>query len=367
MQTNFAALAPSAKIVWSRQVWKNARDMAFTTKFTGSGDNNVIQRITELTKTEKGERVIMQLLADLVEDGVAGDDEREGEEEAMQSYSTQIDIDLISHGVRNKGKLSDQKSVIVFRENGRDRLAYWLANRMDQLAFLTLSGIAYTLKNDGSPRVGPFASLAFAAQVTAPTTGRYRRWDGTVLQTGNTAAIVATDLPNYKMIVDSIAFAKDHYIKGLAAGGKEYYVLFVKPGTLASLKKDADYQRAVVGIATKDGANSPFFTGGVVTIDGAVIQEHRLVYNTKGAASGSAKWGAGSNIDGTRSLLCGGQALGMADLGPAEWNEKTFQYGSSQGINIDKMFGLLKPRYTSIYDANTVQDFGVFAIDTFLQ
>lgn len=365
MQTNFAALAPQAKVVWSRQVWKNARDMAFITKFTGAGDNNVIQRITELTKTEKGERVVMQLLADLVEDGVVGDDEREGEEEAMQSYSTQIDIDLISHGVRNKGKLADQKAVIVFREHGRDRLAYWLANRMDQLAFLTLSGISYAFKNDGAARVGPFASLAFASQVTAPTTGRYRNWNGSALTTGDTSVIASTFVPTYKMVVDQVAFCKDHYIKGLGAGGKEYYVQFVKPGTLAQLKKDSDYQRAVTHVAAKDGLNSPWFTGGVVTIDGVVFHEHRLVYSTKGAASGS-KWGSGSTVDGTRNLMCGAQALGMADLGPAEWNEKTFQYGSSQGINVDKMFGLLKPRYTSIYDASTVQDFGVFATDTYL-
>jgi hypothetical protein len=54
-----------------------ARDLSFMTKFTG-GTDAVVQRITELTKTEKGERALMFLLADLVEDGVTGDDAREG-------------------------------------------------------------------------------------------------------------------------------------------------------------------------------------------------------------------------------------------------------------------------------------------------
>lgn len=76
--TNFAALTPEQKLVWSRQVWKEARDMTFINKFMGTGMDNVIQRVTELTKTEKGEQVIMHLLADLVEDGVVGDNEREG-------------------------------------------------------------------------------------------------------------------------------------------------------------------------------------------------------------------------------------------------------------------------------------------------
>jgi len=366
-QTNFAALTPQQKLVWSRDVWKAARDQMFIKKFIGNDENSVIQRITELTKTEKGEQVIMHLVADLVEDGVIGDNEREGNEEAMQSYSQIINIDLISHGVRNKGKLAEQKTVIKFREMGRDRLAYWLANRCDQLAFLTMSGISYSFQNNGAARSSnsAFPNLSFAADVSAPTTNRALMWNGSALVASNTASITSSYVPTYKMIVDAVAYAKDHYIKPLMSGGKEYYALFVKPGTLAALKKDADYQRAVVQVASKSGLDSPWFTGATVTIDGAVIHEHRLVYSTKGAASGS-KWGAGSAVDGTRTLLCGAQALGMADLGAPEWSEKLFQYDSQQGINVDKMFGLLKPKFYSIYDLAT-EDFGIVTIDHYLQ
>lgn len=366
MLTNFAALTPQQKLVWSRDVWKNARDGMFIKKFIGSDENSVIQRITELTKTEKGEQVIMHLVADLVEDGVIGDNEREGNEEAMQSYSQVLNIDLITHSVRNKGKLAEQKTVIKFREMGRDRLAYWLANRVDQLAFLTMSGVSYAFQNNGAPRVNsPFPQLAFASDVSAPSSKRHLMWDGTSLAVSNTASIASTFVPSYKMIVDLVAYAKEQYIKPLMSGGKEYYVMFVQPGTLAALKKDADYQRAVVGVATKAGEQSPWFTGATVTIDGVVLHEHRLVYNTKGAASGS-KWGSGGLVNGTRSLLCGAQALGMADIGTPEWTEKMFQYDSQQGINIDKMFGLLKPKFYSTY-SGSVEDFGVLSVDHYLQ
>lgn len=366
MLTNFAALTPQQKLVWSRDVWKSARDGMFIKKFIGSDENSVIQRITELTKTEKGEQVIMHLVADLVEDGVIGDNEREGNEEAMQSYSQVLNIDLITHSVRNKGKLAEQKTVIKFREMGRDRLAYWLANRVDQLAFLTMSGISYAFQNNGAPRVNsPFPNLSFASDVSAPSSKRHLMWDGTSLAVSNTASIASTYVPSYKMIVDLVAYAKEQYIKPLMSGGKEYYVMFVQPGTLAALKKDADYQRAVVGVATKAGEQSPWFTGATVTIDGVVLHEHRLVYNTKGAASGS-KWGAAGAVNGTRSLLCGAQALGMADIGTPEWTEKMFQYDSQQGINIDKMFGLLKPKFYSTY-SGSVEDFGVLSVDHYLQ
>lgn len=366
MLTNFAALTPQQKIVWSRDVWSAARDMMFIKNFIGTRDNTVIQRITELTKTEKGEKVLMHLVADLVEDGVVGDNEREGNEEAMQSYSQEITIDLMTHSVRNKGKLADQKTVINFRRQGKDKLAFWLANRSDQLAFLTLAGISYAYKNNGAPRVNsPFPQLAFAANVSAPTSKRALMFDGTSLQVSNTGVIANTYVPKYTMIVDLIAYAKEHYVKPLMSGGKAYYVLFVHPQTLAALKKDPDYQRAVVAVATKAGLDSPWFTGATVTVDGAVIHEHNLVYNTKGAAPGS-KWGAGGNVNGTRSMLCGAQALGMADLGAPEWTEKLFQYDSQQGINIDKMLGLLKPRFYSIYDGS-VEDFGVVTCDHYLQ
>lgn len=366
MLTNFAALTPQQKIVWSRDVWSAARDMMFVKNFVGTGDNSVIQRITELTKTEKGEKVLMHLVADLVEDGVIGDNEREGNEEAMQSYSQEITIDLLTHSVRNKGKLADQKTVINFRRQGKDKLAFWLANRCDQLAFLTMAGISYAFKNNGAPRVNsPFPQLAFAANVSAPTGKRALMFDGTSLQVSNTSSITTAFVPKYTMIVDLIAYAKEHYVKPLMSGGKAYYVLFVHPQTLAALKKDPDYQRAVVAVATKAGLDSPWFTGATVTVDGAVIHEHNLVYNTKGAASGS-KWGAGGLVNGTRSMLCGAQALGMADLGSPEWTEKLFQYDSQQGINIDKMMGLLKPRFYSIYDGS-VEDFGIVTCDHYLQ
>lgn len=284
-------------------------------------------------------------------------------EEAMQSFAQTIKIDLIAHQVRNKGKLADQKTVINFRENAKETLAYWLANRIDQLAFLTLSGISYALNNDGSARASSsFANLAFASDVSAPTANRWRRWDNTakVLTTGNTASVVSTDTITYKTLVDMKVFANVNFVKPLSSGGKEYYVVFLRPEAMAQLKLDADYKNAVI-TGMDRGATNPFFTGGYTTVDGLVLHEHRLVYNTKGAASGS-KWGSGGAIDGSRMLLCGAQALGMADLSTPEWNEKEFEYGTSQGISVDKMFGLIKPKFYSIYN-KTVEDFGVVAVD----
>jgi len=365
--TNFAALTAEQKIVWSRDVWKEAREKAFITKFTGTGEGSMIQRVTELTKTEKGEKVLMHLLADLVGDGIVGDNEREGHEEEMMTYTDDITIDLISHGVRQKGKLADQKTVVSFREHSRDRLSYWLANRMDQLAFLTLSGIGYDKNLDGSARANSaFTQLAFAADVSAPSANRHFNITGdgtgyTGLAAGDTATIDANALLTYEAIVDIMTQVNRSYMKSLMGGGKDYYIGFISPEGLAQLKKDPDFQRAVITGLPRSEEN-PFFSGGIVTVDGLVLHPHRYVYNTKGATSGVDKWGAGSAIDGSRMLICGAQALGMADLGQPEWAEKWFNYNSSPGVNVDKMFGLLKPKFHSIH-SNSTEDFGVIAIN----
>jgi hypothetical protein len=53
------------------------------------------------------------------------------------------------------------------------------------------------------------------------------------------------------------------------AGGKEHYVLFVRPEALAQLKADPNYQRALI-TGMDRGKDNPFFTGASVTVDGLI-------------------------------------------------------------------------------------------------
>ena len=67
--TNFAALTEEELTVWSRDFWRVARNASFINQFAGTGPNSMVQRITELTKNEKGARAVITLLADMQEDG----------------------------------------------------------------------------------------------------------------------------------------------------------------------------------------------------------------------------------------------------------------------------------------------------------
>ena len=364
--TNFAALTTEQKTVWSRDMWKVARNMSFMNRFSGSGPNSMVQRITELTKSEKGARAVVTLVADMETDGVAGDNQQDGNEEEIKSYDQVVQIDQLRNANRHKGRMAEQRSVVNFRETARDVLGYWMADRIDQMAFLTLSGVAYSQKNTGAVRDtgSQLIELDFAADVTAPSANRYRRWSATGgLVAGDTTAVAATDTPSYDMLVEAKAYAKSNYLRGIrGAGNDEYYHVFMSPQGMAKLKLDPNYLANLRNAGERGGKN-PLFSGASVTQDGLIIHEFRHVYNTSQATSGVNKWGAGSAINGQRVLMCGAQALALADIGIPYWNEEGKDYGNQQGISVGKIFGLKKPVFHSNV-SNTSEDFGVLCIDT---
>lgn len=371
--TNFGKLTTEQLTVWSRDLWRAARNVSFLNNFTGSDNNAMIQRITELKKSAKGARAVITLLPDLEGDGTVGDSQLEGNEEAIKAYDQVIRIDQMRNANRLEGAMADQKSVVEFRDNSKNVLQYWLADRLDQIGFLTLSGVSYAFKTNGAPRIGSqLPNLEYAADVTAPTANRHFRWDATAstggLKAADTTAVLATDLPSWSMLVAMKAAAVNSYVRPIRSdAGIACYNVFMTPDGIAALKHDKDFLDAWK-LAQQRGENNPLFKGtphggtNGIFIDGLNILEYRHVFNTRGAASGS-KWGSGGVVNGQRILMCGAQALGMADIGMPTWVEKDFDYGNSPGISIAKIAGFLKPVFPSSV-TGTKEDFGVVTVDT---
>lgn len=364
--TNFALLTDEQKTIWSMDLWKQARNYSFINQFLGKDTNSIIQHVTELKKSEKGARAVLTLLADLEGDGISGDRTLEGNEEAMKTYDQVIRLDQLRHANRHEGRMADQKSIVEFRNNSRDVLAYWLADRCDQLAFLTMAGLDYSVKNSGGTRVGSdLTYLEFGQDVTPPSAKRVFRWNGAGKQIevgGATTDIVAADLPAWEMFVQMKAYAKDNYIRGVKeSGGEETYHAFLSPTAMARLKLDPTYLENLRHAQPRTGENG-LFSGTAVKIDGIYLHEFRHVPNTRLAVSGVGKYGAGADVDGCQILFCGAQALGMADIGAPEWVEKGFDYDNQQGISIQKIMGFLKPQFTTQYSGGTVEDHGVMSL-----
>ena len=375
--TNFAALTSEQLTIWSRDFWRVARNMSFIDQFAGSGSNAMVQRISELTQSEKGARAVLTLLADMTGDGIVGDNTLEGNEESLRAYDIVVTIDQLRFANRLSGRLADQKSVVNFREHSRDALAYAMADRMDQLAFLTLSGIGYNLKNNGALRPSMNSGqnlndLEFSSAISAPTSNRHRRVDATGgLVAGDVTAMDAADKLSYSTIVDLKAYAKDNYIRGLrGAGNDETFHLFVTPQVMADLKLDSDFLANVRQAGVRGPGSSLFSGSSSLMVDGVMIHEFRHVLNTNNALTGTSsnagaagyKWGADADVNGSRCIFAGAQALAMADIGIPEIVEDTFDYGNQNGISIGKIFGLKKPVYHSDHTGQN-EDFGVIALD----
>lgn len=356
--TNFGSLSTAQKRVWAAEIWQAGRDQNFfmSQGFVGSGSNNVIERITALTETERGRVCVMQLVGDIVSDGVVGDNLLESNEEQMWNDSIEIRIDQIRQGVRSRGKMAEQETVVRFRTVGREKLGFWMADKLDELMFLTIQGVAYTLNLDGTTRVGTsqLPSLNFAADVQAPTVGR-RVFAGAATSTAN---LTAADTVTWNGLVGLQAFAKRKRIKPIRSGGREYYAVLLSTEQCRDLKRDPNYQ-AIVSRAGPRGDSNQLFRGAMAVVEGLVIYDHQKVYNTLGLASGS-KWGSGGLVDGAQATLMGAQALGFATIGNAEYNESdSTDYGNRPGMSVGRIIGMMKPQFQSIFDSRTRQDFGV--------
>jgi N4-gp56 family major capsid protein len=367
MKTNFAALMDNQLRVWSRRLWAEARNKTLIMPWTGSDPNSMIQRVTELTETNNGNRATITLVLDAQGDGVVGDNQMKGNEEALGLDEFEIKFDQLRFAHATTGKMADLKTIVKFRNTARDQIGNRFAQAMDELAFLTLSGVAYTQKPDGTTRVGSqWPILEYAADVTAPTANRYRRWDATSgLVAGDTTQVDPADTPSWKMLVDAKAYAVDTFLKPMrSVDGVEVYNVFMTPKGIARLKKDSDFLEAWKHAQTR-GDTNPLFKGTPhggkrgIYIDGLNILEYRNVYHP-------STWGGGA-VAGQRVLLCGAQALAFADpmgaIGAPEWHEDGDDYDNRYGIAGAKRFGFRKPVFFNSH-TGTVEDFGVLAIDT---
>lgn len=369
MNTNFAMLSPDNIKFIQKEIRHEMEAKSFLLqRYCGKGDNMPIEQITDLKRTRGGGlECIMTMVPRLQKDGGVGSagGRREGVEENMTKFNARITIDEMWHNVRNEGELADQASVVDFRKEARNGLTNWLADRVDQLIMLTASGISYAYNLDGSLREEDvFQKLLFAPYVSAPTAKRHRRWNGTtkMLEAGDTTKVAAADVPTYKMLLMAKAYARTHKLFPLMAGGKEYYVVMMTPYALAMLKNDADYKNAVIQGGVR-GDENPFFTGGIVTIDGLILVENDKCYTTNGTAT---RWGAGNAVNGTRTLLMGAKAIGFADLGDPKWTEDAFQYKTQPGIMVSKMLGILKPHFYSTWDKSD-EDSSILCIDHYME
>jgi N4-gp56 family major capsid protein len=350
-QTEFGVNHALAVKRWSTSLAVEAEKKSYFSKFIGS----VITKKTDLEKNA-GDKVTYGLRMKLRGAGVTGDNTLEGNEEALTYYDDAILIDQLRHAVRSKGKASEMRVPYKTREEGRDALATWWAERFDELMFVYLSGA----RGVDSTLTLPLGFTSFAGNsLSAPDAAHIQYANGLAKATITTSDILT--LSEIDKLVEK-AETVDPMIQPIMIGGEKHYVLLIHPYQATDLRTNTatgqwlDIQKE----AGARGGSNPIFSGALGVYNNVVIHKHRNVVRF-------SDYGAGTNLAAARALFLGSQAgtiafgNGQKESGGSarySWTEELFDYKNQLGVAAGSIFGIKKALFNS-------KDFGVIALDTY--
>jgi N4-gp56 family major capsid protein len=357
---------------WSREYIEDVIDglPMFKKGFIGEGSDKIIQIKRDLQK-EGGDTITFGLIGKLSGAGVTGDDELEGNEEALLSYSEQVAIDQIRNGVRSKGKLDLQKAVMPQVDAYRRELMKWHQEYLERQFFLKLGGVTNTtIVDTNGVVVGTRAAWSNTpdyipdADEADGLGNRYRRAARSGAGDG-TDDLAAGDT----LTLDEISKCKT---QAMLATPKlrpvpipelgEGYVLFIHPLQARDLKASTDWKQAHREGNIR-GANNPIFTGALGMWDGVLIVEHEYVpwldVSVAGHSFRGAATGTDCAVDAARALFCGAQAGLMAQVTDKDGSfvVENFDYANKKGVAVSFMGGIQKAVFNS-------KEYGVIALDT---
>lgn len=343
MDTNYALNHPLAVKIWSRQLLTEALKQTWFSKFIGNDSGSVVQMKNDLSKGP-GDRIRVGLRMLLSGDGVQGDSTLEGQEESLTTYYDDFFINQLRHAVRSAGKMSEQRVPFSVRDEARQGLTDWWAERLDTTFFNQLTG------NTGQADTRYTGNNA----TLAPTTTVFGNSD-VVSAVGSLSATTthALTLRDFDRAV-ALAKTRSPVIRPINQGGDQYYVAFLHTNAVYQMRGQtstgqwADIEKAKV----QGGKESGIFNGAIGVYNNVIFHESTRLPDATGYAATSS----GTAADFRRAVLAGAQAMVMGygqDGGTSvTWTEELFDYKNKLGVSAGMIFGMKKTQFNS-------SDFGV--------
>jgi len=355
--TSYGTNAPEAVKLWSRTLAHEVRKATYIDKFIGDSADSLIQTKSEMKKGP-GDKVTITLRMLLTGDGVTGDSTLEGNEESLTTYTDNLTINQLRHAVRSQGKMSEQRIPFQYREEAKDGLVQWWAERYDQVFFNQICG--YTPAN--AVTGGGMLTLTGNNTILAPSSNR-QLWQ--TISGANTTdqGLGSTDIMNLSIIDRAVEKAKvaTPKIRPIMIKGSPHYALFLHPYQVTDLRTNTntgqwlDIQKsAMMGDGSK---GNPILNGALGVYNGVVLHEafrvSQGVHSTTGAAISTVR----------RAVLCGAQscAIGFGQnsgFKQMSWQEKLFDYQNQLGVSAGAIFGIKKLQFNSL-------DFGTIVCSTY--
>lgn len=328
----------------------------------GTNANAIIHQKTELKNT--GDQVTFGLRTKISGAGKTEGQVLEGHEESLTTYSDAVVVNELRHAVRvkNKDTIDAQRITFDLRDEARDALTDWFAERFSLWFFIQASGYtAATMTYRGTSTPLSAIYRGFNA-VTAPSTNR-KVFAGSGLTTDEGVNADSTATFNLNIIdrCKEKAMLANPRIRPVRVDGGEYYVMYLHPTQVYDLRTNTsdgqwmDFQKMAY---TGRGADNPIFKGGIGMYNGVILRENEDVvpgvHSTSGAEQTSTR----------RALFLGAQAMCFAQSSkfsksnPYKWVEKTFDYENELGVSVKGLMGLKKTIFNS-------EDFGVITATTY--
>lgn len=314
---------------------KEALKKTFALQFMGTDTNSIIQIKTELNKGP-GDRITFGIRQQLAGAGIEGDNTLEGQEEALVTYTQNVTINQLRHAVRSAGEMSEQRVPFTVRDEARDGLADWWADRIDSWFFNQVTG--NTAQAD--------TRYTGMQAVTAPDSF-HQVYGGAATAETSLSATTAMRF-SLAMIDRAVEKARTavNTMRPVRVGSKEMYVAFIHPRQLTALRVSAastqwqDIEQAMLAGSRID--DNPILTGAAGVYNNTIIHTSTRVPLVVGATGGVT--------DVARGVLCGAQAAVMAfgrksGKNTFSWYEELFDYGNKLGVKAGCVGGLVKTRF----------------------
>lgn len=350
--------------LWSKELLDDVmRDVQNVTKFVGEDSNNIVQVSRELGK-KGGDTETFGLVARLSGNGVTGDDELEGNEESMLSYSEQVAIDQIRNAVRLKGKLDAQKVVYDQIKSARENLRVWMKEFICRQIFFKLAGVTNTsLTDTNGVTIGTRCTWSNTpdyiadADTAAGVGNRYRCAEST-----GAASLAAADTMTLDLVTTVATQAKlcNPQIQPLDVDGESIYVMFLHPLCARDIRKSSDWKTAQENAKIRSDKN-PVFRGALGYWSNVLLLENEFVPWLDVSVAGNSFRGYATGtdyaVDCAANVLCGRQAVLMAECSnPEALVVEQFDYKNKDGVAGSFIGGLQKAMFNS-------KEFGVIVCD----
>ena len=338
---------------WSTSLAVEAAKKQYFAKFIGTGQDSLIVLKNDLHKGA-GEKITVALRMKLGSFGIEGDnlikDDADGEE-ALSFFNDAVFIDQLRKGTKSKGKMSEQRVPYNIRKEGRDALATWWAEEMDEQIFCYLSGVrgegtmhnptTWTGRANNSLTAPDAAHLMYAGVATAKND------------------LLITDLMVLQDVEKLVAFSEtiDPMIQPFMVNGEKKFVFLMHTLQAYQLRTSATTNDWLdIRKATDRGAGSMMYKNALGEYADVILHKHRncIVFDD---------YGSGVDLPAARSLFLGAQAGIMAygqNSSPNryKWHEELDDRGNALAITAGAIFGVKKSRFNS-------KDFGVVAFDSY--